>query len=137
MEGMEKLSSHLKTRIIELRKAKNEGNKIVGYMPGGYLPEEIVLASGAIPLGLLGGANHSVVELASQYICHWIVHQNTSHRIISKLRYLLTKWQHVRFSYYIYLHITFYSAVKKTKSIIDKKILIHDILGLPNKPTII
>jgi len=35
MEAMNKLSSHLKTRLVDLRKAKEEVRKIVGYTPGG------------------------------------------------------------------------------------------------------
>ena len=55
-----------------LGKARDEGLKIVGYTPGGYLPEELVLACGAIPVGLIRGGDHSVVELAGAYICRWI-----------------------------------------------------------------
>ena len=49
MKAMEKLSLHLKNRLIDLKGLKDEGRKIVGHIPGGYLPEEIVLASGVIP----------------------------------------------------------------------------------------
>jgi len=55
-----------------LAKAKRDGHRIVGYTHGGYLPEELVLASGAIPIGLIPGGDHSVVELAGAYICRWI-----------------------------------------------------------------
>lgn len=72
MEGMDKLSAHLKTRLVDLRQAKEAGRKIVGYTPGGYLPEELVLACGAIPVGLVRGGDHSMVELAGAYICRWI-----------------------------------------------------------------
>ena len=72
MEAMDKLSAHLKTRLVDLKKAKAEGRKIIGYTPGGYLPEELVLASGAIPICLIRGGDHSVVEFAGAYICRWI-----------------------------------------------------------------
>ena len=72
MEAMDKLSAHLKTRLVNLRKAKDEGRKIIGYTPGGYLPEELVLASGAIPICLIRGGDHSAVEIAGAYICRWI-----------------------------------------------------------------
>ena len=72
MEAMDKLSDHLRARLIDLRKAKDEGRKIIGYTPGGYLPEELVLASGAIPICLVRGGDHSTVELAGAYICRWI-----------------------------------------------------------------
>ena len=69
---MEKLNAHLKNRLADLSQAKAEGRKIVGYTPGGYMPEELVLACGAIPLGLIRGGDHSMVEAASAYICRWI-----------------------------------------------------------------
>ena len=72
MQAMEKLTAHLKNRLAELSWAKEEGQKIIGYTPGGYLPEELVLASGAIPIGLVRGGDHSMVELAGAYICRWI-----------------------------------------------------------------
>lgn len=72
MKAMEMLSSHLKIRLADLEKAKDEGRKIVGYLPGGYLPEELVLACGAIPICLIRGGDHSVVELAGAYINRWI-----------------------------------------------------------------
>ena len=49
MEAMSKLSDHLKTKLVDLRKAKSEGRKIVGYTPGGYLPEELVCAPAQVP----------------------------------------------------------------------------------------
>jgi benzoyl-CoA reductase/2-hydroxyglutaryl-CoA dehydratase subunit BcrC/BadD/HgdB len=72
MEAIEKLSYHLRTRLVDLKKAKAEGRKVVGYTPGGYMPEELALASGAIPVCLIRGGDHSMVELAGAYICRWI-----------------------------------------------------------------
>ncbi len=72
MTAMDRLSSHLRTRLLDLRKAKEQGRKIVGYTPGGYLPEELVLASGAIPICLIRGGDHTPVELSGAYICRWI-----------------------------------------------------------------
>jgi benzoyl-CoA reductase/2-hydroxyglutaryl-CoA dehydratase subunit BcrC/BadD/HgdB len=72
MEALDRLSAHLSTRLVDLNRAKQEGRKIIGYTPGGFLPEELVLASGAIPVGLIRGGDHAMVELAGAYICHWI-----------------------------------------------------------------
>lgn len=72
MAAGEKLTLHLKDRLADLSKAKGEGRKIVGYTPGGYMPEELVLAAGAIPLGLIQGGDHGPVEAAGAYICRWI-----------------------------------------------------------------
>jgi len=72
MKARDILSAHLKNRLTNLSQAKKEGRKIIGYTPGGYLPEELVLASGAIPICLIRGGDHSMVELAGAYICRWI-----------------------------------------------------------------
>ena len=69
---MERLNDHLKNRLADLSKAKAEGGKIVGYTPGGYMPEELILACGAIPLGIIRGGDHSMVEASGAYICRWI-----------------------------------------------------------------
>ena len=72
MEAMEKLSKHLRGRMIDLRRAKDEGKKIIGYTPGGYLPEELLLASGVIPVGLLRGGEHEPVLTAGAYMPRWL-----------------------------------------------------------------
>ena len=48
----EDLSLHLENRLTQLRDAKKKGIKIVGYFPGNYVPEEIIYASGAVPICL-------------------------------------------------------------------------------------
>ena len=72
MKAMEELHSHLRTRLVGLREAKDAGTKIIGYTPGGYFPEELVLACGAIPVGLIRGGEHSPVVHSGEYICRWI-----------------------------------------------------------------
>lgn len=72
IDAMKELSVCLKSRLVDLERAKQEARKIVGYTPGGYLPEELVLAAGAIPVCLVRGGDHSVVELAGAHICRWI-----------------------------------------------------------------
>lgn len=72
MKAMEMLSAHLRTRLVDLKRAKDGGVKIVGYTPGGFLPEELVLACGAIPLCMVRGGDHAAVELAGSYIVRWV-----------------------------------------------------------------
>jgi benzoyl-CoA reductase/2-hydroxyglutaryl-CoA dehydratase subunit BcrC/BadD/HgdB len=72
MEALDKLSIHLRTRLVDLVKAKEKGQKIIGYTPGGFMPEELVLASGAIPIGLIRGGDPFIVGLSSAYVCRWI-----------------------------------------------------------------
>ena len=70
MEIMEKLSSHLKTRITDLSRQKENGTKIIGYTPGGYMPEELVHACGAaaVPVGLIRGGDPEPVAYSGAYL---------------------------------------------------------------------
>ena len=68
-----RLAIHLKNRPAQLEEAKKKGVKIVGYFPGNYVPEEIIYASGAVPLCLIHGANPHPADvglsLAPHVIC--------------------------------------------------------------------
>ena len=72
MKAMEDLSTHLRERALELRKAKEEGKKIVGYVPGGFVPEELVSAGGAIPVGLNRGGDYDAVLKSSEYVSRFL-----------------------------------------------------------------
>ena len=72
MEAITALSSHLQKRLGDLIIARGQGRKVIGYLPGGFLPEELVLAADAIPVGLVRGGEHSAVEISSNYICRWL-----------------------------------------------------------------
>lgn len=74
MQAGEKLSAHLRTRVIELTKMKGEGHKIIGYTPGGYMPEELLYACGAmpVPVGLIRGGEHEPVLVAGAYLPRWL-----------------------------------------------------------------
>ena len=71
MKALEKLDEHLKSRIEDLNKAKNEGRKVVGYTAGGYLPEELVLACDAIPICFIRSGDNNTLRDAGPYICRW------------------------------------------------------------------
>jgi benzoyl-CoA reductase/2-hydroxyglutaryl-CoA dehydratase subunit BcrC/BadD/HgdB len=71
MKALEALDLHLKHRAQELERFKEEGRKIIGYYPGGYVPEEIILACGAIPVGLHRGGEHEPVLIAGAYLPRW------------------------------------------------------------------
>jgi len=49
----ESLTDHLKDRPLHLAEAKKSGRKIVGFFPGNFVPEEMIYASGAVPLCLI------------------------------------------------------------------------------------
>lgn len=72
MDVMKKLQAHLKDRLNNLIQTRKEGVKVIGYTPGGYMPEELVLACGAAPVSLIRGGDHTMVEFAGAYICRWI-----------------------------------------------------------------
>lgn len=67
------LAAHLRDRPAQLEKAKKDGIKIIGYFPGNYVPEEIIYASGAIPLCLIHGGSPRTADaglsILPQIIC--------------------------------------------------------------------
>jgi len=68
MEAMDKLMAHVRARPVELMRLKQNGAKIVGYVPNGYMPEELVYACGAIPVGLIRGGDHEPVAVSQAYL---------------------------------------------------------------------
>jgi benzoyl-CoA reductase/2-hydroxyglutaryl-CoA dehydratase subunit BcrC/BadD/HgdB len=65
---MNNISACSEKRITELLRLQKEGKKIVGYVCGGFMPEELVWASGAIPVGINRGGNHNAVIKSMEYI---------------------------------------------------------------------
>lgn len=72
MEAMKKLTEHLATRVTELTRMREKGVKLVGYAPGGYMPEELVYASGAVPVGLIRGGDPEPVAESAAYVPRFI-----------------------------------------------------------------
>jgi benzoyl-CoA reductase/2-hydroxyglutaryl-CoA dehydratase subunit BcrC/BadD/HgdB len=72
MKTLDVLDIHLRKRAGELEGLKAEGHKIIGYYPGGYVPEEIILACDAVPVGLHRGGEHEPVQIAGAYLPRWI-----------------------------------------------------------------
>ncbi|MFA4916768.1 MAG: 2-hydroxyacyl-CoA dehydratase family protein [Syntrophales bacterium] len=68
MDAKDKLSAHMTERYKELKKKREEGVKIIGYTPGGYMPEELVYAAGAIPVCLFRGGDHEAVAESAAYL---------------------------------------------------------------------
>ncbi len=71
MNALDKLDAHLKTRLMDLSRAKEQGHKIIGYSAGGYLPEELLLACDAIPLCFVQSGDNTILRNAGAYICRW------------------------------------------------------------------
>ncbi len=61
MDTLNKLMAHMRARPLELAELRRQGAKIIGYVLNGYLPEELLYASGAIPVGLMRGGDHEPV----------------------------------------------------------------------------
>ncbi|HEY79134.1 MAG TPA: 2-hydroxyacyl-CoA dehydratase [Dehalococcoidia bacterium] len=64
----ERLTIHLRDRPQQLREAKKQGAKIIGYFPGNYVPEEIIYAAGAVPVCLVDGGSAAPAEAALELI---------------------------------------------------------------------
>ena len=47
---------------------KKGGTKIIGYVPGGYMPDELVWAAGAVPVGLIRGGDPEPLIESLAYI---------------------------------------------------------------------
>jgi benzoyl-CoA reductase/2-hydroxyglutaryl-CoA dehydratase subunit BcrC/BadD/HgdB len=71
LKALKKLDSHLKARLTDLSKAKEQGRKVIGYAAGGYLPEELVLACDAIPICFIQAGDKAILEDAGAYTCRW------------------------------------------------------------------
>jgi len=71
MKPLDKLNTHLASRLTDLQKAKEQGRKVIGYPAGGYFPEELALACDAIPISFIQAGNNTVLQDAGSYICRF------------------------------------------------------------------
>lgn len=73
MPAMEQISSHLRDRTAQLRQLKEKGVKIVGYFVGDYVPEELIYASGAVPICLCHGGDpmpaNAALSVTTRFLC--------------------------------------------------------------------
>ncbi len=58
------VGSLVEARLRSLAEARANGTKVVGYLAGGYVPDELIYASGAIPLCLSHGGDARSAEEA-------------------------------------------------------------------------
>ncbi|MBE0481705.1 MAG: 2-hydroxyacyl-CoA dehydratase [Dehalococcoidia bacterium] len=72
MKSMKQLSDHLSTRATELTRLRKSGTRVIGYAPGGYMPEELVYACGAVPVGLIRGGDPEPVAESAAYVPRFI-----------------------------------------------------------------
>jgi len=71
MGAFKKLETHLLERTEELQRRKEQGAKIVGFIPG-FSPEELIHASGAIPLGLIRGGDSNAIGTSATYMTRFV-----------------------------------------------------------------
>jgi len=62
MDTARKLSNHLDGRRAHLEEMRRGGAKIIGYVPNGYMPVELIHASGAVSVPLIRGGDPLPVE---------------------------------------------------------------------------
>jgi benzoyl-CoA reductase/2-hydroxyglutaryl-CoA dehydratase subunit BcrC/BadD/HgdB len=67
-----KLKEYLLNRPAEIKKMKRQGHKVVAYFPGEYVPEEIIHAAGATPIGFIHGGDPESVEAAHSAITRFV-----------------------------------------------------------------
>lgn len=91
------IEAKLRESLQRLVCAKERGTKLVGYFPGGYVPEELIVAAGAVPICLIEGADNISVEASliqmSRYFCPFsraqvgekILRRNPYYKIIDML----------------------------------------------------
>jgi len=65
MTALERLSSHVNERFLHLREIHEAGAKIIGYIPNGYMPEELVYACRSIPMALSFGGDAAAVAASA------------------------------------------------------------------------
>ena len=61
---MPQIEALMEARLQTLAEARAAGRTVVGYLPGGYVPDELIYASGAIPLCLTHGGDARSAEQA-------------------------------------------------------------------------
>jgi benzoyl-CoA reductase/2-hydroxyglutaryl-CoA dehydratase subunit BcrC/BadD/HgdB len=67
MQFMETLNQAIANRPFQLQQAKDLGTKLIG-LSGGYVPEELIYASGAIPIRLVRGGDPEPLAAAAAYM---------------------------------------------------------------------
>ena len=74
MEALKKLTEHLEQRMVDYQQAKEQGTKMVGYVPNGYLPDELITACSpkAMPIPIIRGGEHEPVLYSGAYIPRWV-----------------------------------------------------------------
>lgn len=73
MQVAERLAEYLQNRPAQIRQLKKQGKKVVGHFAGEFVPEELIYASGAVPICLVQGGDSRAVQaahtVAPRFLC--------------------------------------------------------------------
>jgi benzoyl-CoA reductase/2-hydroxyglutaryl-CoA dehydratase subunit BcrC/BadD/HgdB len=72
MEAIQNLLPHFKNSLIDFQEMKNKGRKVIGYVPNGYIPEELLHACGLVPLALSRGGDPDPVAASTSYLARFL-----------------------------------------------------------------
>ena len=62
------ITRYLDERPRQLQELKQKGTKVIGYLPGNYIPEELIYAGGAVPVCLISGGDRLPLQAAQSII---------------------------------------------------------------------
>lgn len=107
MEIINKWLPDIKKSLTYLQDMKKQGKKIIGYIPNGYLPEEMIYACGAIPAALAYGGDPAPVAASASCLArfldpfcraqigYWLLQKEPLYRLLDMLIVPVTD-NHVR-----------------------------------------
>ena len=73
MQQIDDLMSYVaRKRPSELTELRSSGTKVIGYPPGGFLPEELIVAAGAVPVCLFHGGDPEAVAASAAFVPRYI-----------------------------------------------------------------
>ena len=72
MGAMEKLFAHLRERPDQLREFRGNGGKVIGTFVGDFVPEEMIYATGAVPVCLSHGGDRRAVDATMDKAWHFL-----------------------------------------------------------------
>ncbi|MBN2239483.1 MAG: 2-hydroxyacyl-CoA dehydratase [Dehalococcoidales bacterium] len=72
MDTIQNLLPHFKNTLMDYQEMKNQGKNIIGFVPNGYMPEELIHACGAVPVALARGGDTAPVAASTAYLARFL-----------------------------------------------------------------
>ena len=60
--------ANVNIKPLDLKKTRENGTKIVGYVPNGYIPVELIYACGAVPVAIAKGGDSGPLAASASYL---------------------------------------------------------------------